>query len=139
MLPGLRSTTSLSSESLAGSLWWSLSLFLRHREADLEHELEDEVLYFLLLAFTSCKLFLDLPRPFLLEAEVFEVGVVPSPATLLLGEDVLLRLLLLLLLLFVDVDEVVTVAARGPLVQWEQHQLGDMGRCSKGGEVQLTW
>lgn len=66
---------------------------------------------------------------------MFEVGVVPSPATLLLGEDVLLRLLLL----FVDVDEVVTVAVRGPLVQWEQHQLGDMGLCSKGGEVQLTW
>lgn len=138
MLPGLRSTTSLSSESLAGSLWWSLSLFLRHRDADLEHELEDEVLYFLLLAFTSCKLFRDLPRPFLLEAEVFEVGVVPSPVTLLLGEDVILRLLLLLLFMLVDVV-VVVVAARGPLVQWEQHQLGDMGRCSRGGVVQLTW
>ena len=104
----------------------------------LEHELEDEVLYFLLLAFTSCKLFLDLPRPFLLEAEVLEVGVVPSPVTLLLGEDVLLRLLLLLLLLIL-VDVVVVVVARGPLVQWEQHQLGDMGLCSRGGVVQLTW
>lgn len=97
------------------------------------------MLYFLLLAFTSCKLFLDLPRPFLLEAEVFEVGVVPSPATLLLGEDVLLRLLLLLLLLMLVDVVVVVVAARGPLVQWEQHQLGDMGRCSRGGVVQLTW
>lgn len=64
------------------------------------------------------------------------MGVVPSPATLLLGEDALLRLLLLLL---AGVDDGVMVAARGPLVQWEQHQLGDTGRCSKGGEVQLTW
>lgn len=89
----------------------------------LDRELDDEELYFLLLT-VSWRPFRDLPRPFLLEARVLLLAM-PSPWMLSVGDAVLLRLLLLV--------------ARGPLVQWEQHQLGEFGRCSSVGVTHLIW